>query len=135
MSVIFMKRLIFVLLLMTCSVSWAEWERLGETANYVHFANKKTIRKKGNFVEMWDMKNYFETKVSDGKNYKSIKVLNRYDCKDATRGIVSYYYYAKENGEGGTVDYTVKKMNEINDEPIVPDSAGEVLWKIACGRE
>ena len=134
-----MKRILFVLLLMTCSVSWAEWERVGKTDSddFVYYVDRVTIRKKGNFIEMWDMTNYFETQVSQvgAKKYKSRKVLNRYDCTDGTRGIVSFLMYAEENGKGNVVLSHIVKKNEIEDMPVSPESVAEDLWKIACRRK
>ena len=132
-----MKRLLFVLLLMTCSVSWAEWERVVKTDNYVFFVDRATIRKKSNFVEMWEMTNFFETQVTevDKQNYKSRMHLSRYDCSDGTRGTVSFLMYAEENGKGNVVLSHMVKKNEIEDNSIPPGSLGELLWKIACGRE
>lgn len=130
-----MKRLLFVLLMMTCSLSWAEWERVGDTGNYEALVDRATIRKKGNFFEMWDMMNYFKVQESVGKAHKSAKILNRYDCKDATRGLVSFVHYSGEYGTGEVVFVHTSKKNEIEDHPISPGSSAELLWQIACGRK
>ncbi len=131
-----MKRILFVFLIMTCSVSCAEWEGVGETDSYANFVDRSTIRTKGNFVEMWYMQNFFEGKVSaDKKKWKSTIALNRFDCKDETLATVSFINYAKENGEGDVVFSYLYKKNEIRDLPIAPGTTSELLWQIACGRE
>jgi hypothetical protein len=131
-----MKRLLFILLMMTSSVSWAEWEETGESESYVTYVDRATIRKKGNFVEMWNMRSYFESKVDFvGNKYRSTKDLRRYDCKEKTRGLVSLVSYSKENGKGTVVFSHAAKNNEVDDIPITPGSVNEALWKIACGRK
>ena len=131
-----MKRILFVLLMMTCSVAWAEWERIGKTRNYVSYVDKATIRKKDKFIQMWDMSNLFEASVSaSGERYKSEKSLQRYDCKNETQGWVYLAHFSEEYGEGRVVGSAMQQNNEIRDLPIMPGSASELLWKIACGRE
>ncbi len=131
-----MKRLLFVLLLMVCSVSWAGWERVGSHDVGVVYADRATIRKKGNFIEMWRMENYFEIQVnSEGKKYKSSKIFDRFDCNNETYGIVSFSQHSGEYGRGETVFSYTPKKNEIQDDPISPESIGESLWQVACGRK
>ena len=107
-----MKRLIFVFLLMTCSVSWAEWEIVTSDSESDIYADRETIRKKGNFVEMWRMKSFVEVQVnSDGKKFRSVKFLSRFDCKDETVGSFSFVQYSEEYGRGDVVSSgTIKKM-------------------------
>jgi hypothetical protein len=132
----FIKRTLYVFLMMTCSVSWAEWEESGASENFVHYVDRATIRKKGNFVEMWSMKNFFEAKVnSAGEMYRSTKELRRYECKEETRGLVSFIFYTKENGAGDAIFSHTLKKNEIEDNPITPGAVDEVWWKIACGKK
>ena len=131
-----MKRLLFVFLMMTCSVSWAEWELVADIENYVQFVDKATKRKKDNFVEMWRMNNYFDEQLnSQGKKYKSVKIFDSYDCNNKARGVVSFVQYFEQYGRGDVVLSHTAKSIEIQYHPIVPESIGEGLWKIACGRE
>jgi hypothetical protein len=82
---------------------------------------------------MWDMQSYHEAQEDRyGKNYKSVKTLVRYGCKDETRGIVSLVHYSKEHGSGDVVFTGAVKKNEIEDVPIVPGSAAEHVWRIVC---
>ena len=131
-----MKRILFVLLMMTCSVSWAEWELVSNDNNSDIYADTATIRKKGNFVEMWRMRNYFEVQVeSSGIKYRSSIMMTRYGCNDKTAGLVSWIDYSKEYGQGEPVLSVTQKKNDIQDKPIVPGSVSETAWKIACGRK
>jgi hypothetical protein len=131
-----MKRLLFVLLMMISSVSWAEWERISNDGDSYIYADRETIRKKGNFVEMWRLKNYFRVQDDySGNKYKSSKLMTRYDCNDRTGAVVSLVHFSEEYGQGDVVFSGTRKKNEINDEPIVPGSVGEVAWQIACGKK
>ena len=131
-----MKRFFFVFLMVTSSVSLAEWERIGKNDNFVQDVDRATIRKKGKFVEMWDMKSHFETQVSTlGEKYKSSKSLQRYDCKNETKGLIQFVWYADIGGEGRVVYSENIKKNDIEDASVVPGSIGEMLLNTACGRE
>ncbi len=119
-----------------CHPTMGGWELVGTDGESEIYADRATIRKKGNFVEMWRMSSYLEAKVqSSGEMYKSVKTLDRYDCKDETVGSFSIVQYSEEYGKGDIIFSGTIKKNEINNEPIVPGSAGEKLWKIACRRK
>ena len=131
-----MKKILFVFLMLLCSVSYAEWEDVGKTDSYANFVDRSTIRTKGNFVEMWILQNFFDEQVStDRKKWKSTTALTRFDCKDETLATVFFINYAKENGKGDAVFSYLYKTNEIRDLPIAPGTTSELLWQIACGRE
>lgn len=130
-----MKRLLFLLLLTTCSVSRAEWEVASVTKYFTTFIDKSTKRKKGNFVEMWELKNYSEVMLDSVDKYWSVKVLRRYDCLKETQGVISMIEYSELFGDGKPVWSGTRTKNEIVDEPNVPGSVGETSWKIACDKK
>jgi hypothetical protein len=127
-----MKRLIFVLLMMTCSVSWADWKLVSADEESITYADRASIHKKGNFVEMWAMQVFFKAQSDSGKTYRSSKDLHRYDCNNKTVGFVMFVWYDKLNGTGNVVISESIRQNEIEDHPVVPETIGALLLKIAC---
>ncbi len=127
-----MKRIIFIFLMMTCSVSRADWELAGYDEESITYADRASIRKKGNFVEMWGMEEFFKAQVRSGKTYRSSKTLHRYDCNNRTVGVVSLVWYDDLRGTGNVVISVSLKQNQIEDNPVVPETMGALLLKIAC---
>jgi hypothetical protein len=135
-----MKRLLMVCLMMTCSVSWAEWEFsvVGESDDFeiTYYSDKSTIRRNGDIVKMWSLKEYsVMQKTFNGVNYKSSKVLNSYNCKYESSTQVSIVHYSNSMGNGNVVYTVTFKESELEWEPYVPGSLGQVLWKIACRKK
>ena len=130
-----MKRLLFVVLMMVCSVAWAEWNYTGETARYIYFHDKSTIRRDGAFVQMWTLTNYFEAKTRSYGSAKSGKDLWKYDCKEQKQAIVSLNNFSEPMGNGRVIYSVTLKESELEWEPVVPESTGLSEWKIACGKQ
>jgi len=132
-----MKRLIFVLLLMTCSVAWADWEKTNhvsdETSTYYH--DKSSIKGTGGIVKMLTMINHsVEKNLKSGGKYESVKRLDGYDCRSETTAPITVSYFSGSMSSGSVVfSYTVKN-SELEWEPIIPSSLWEKHWKIACGK-
>ena len=122
-----MKRLLFVLLMMICSVSWAGWDFTGRLEDgTVYFHDKSTIRKNGVKRKMWIMVNN-----SDG----SSKVLKVYNCNSEEFSIAAFTQYSGSMGAGKVGTSILFKENEQSWEPVIPDSIVEFEWKIACGNK
>ena len=133
-----MKRLIFLSLMMVCSVSWAEWEvcTISDDGMETYYCGKSTIRKNGAISRMWELRNYSSMRTtSSGDRYMSAKVLNVYNCREETKALISFAFYSGAMGEGNVVSSHTKKESEWNWEPIVPGSTGETKWEIACGKK
>lgn len=133
-----MKRLLFVVLMMTCSVSWAEWRITDFTSDgrYAAYHDKSTKRKNGAIVKMWLMRDYSEVLTdAEGKKYQSVKTLFSYDCKSETTALISIIEYSGSMGSGKVVWSGTRKEHEFEWAPIVPGTISEQEWKIACGKK
>jgi len=62
-----MKRLFFFVLMMVCSVSFADWEIRYVDDDFILYYDKSTIRRDGVIAKMWVMKNYFTTQMTFDK--------------------------------------------------------------------
>ncbi len=130
-----MKRLLLVVLMMTCSVSWAEWELVDLNDEFYVFVDKSTIRKNGHIVRMWSMKNYLlEQTNSSGSKYRSSKTLYVYNCKAEETALASIIQHAGEMGDGSAVWAGNRSEREWEWAPVSPNSINQRLWEIACGK-
>ena len=107
-----MKRLLFAVLMMVCSVSWAEWEKSGEANDYAVYSDKSTVRKKGKIATIWEMYDYSVVQTNEnGYRYNSEKVLLGYDCMTKKFARISTVYFFGSMGDGYVVaSKTEKKL-------------------------
>ena len=123
-----MNKLVVVLLLAS-SPAWAGWKAVGDEETGTTYADPATMARSGNTVKMWSLLDYkaFQRMVEVG--YFSQKSLVEYDCKEKqTRGL-AVKLHAEPMGEGKVI-YEDDSPHEW--EALVPDTMGEVLWKVAC---
>ena len=129
-----MKRLLLgLMLLVTAGAASAEWTRAGDTDDYIQYVDVATIRRNGNLVKMWDLKDYLTVqKSATGFSYLSDKAQQEYDCKEEKARTLAYLWFSGQIGNGNVV-YSNTNPGEWR--PISPESIGEILWKIACGKQ
>jgi hypothetical protein len=133
-----MKRLFFVVLMMTCSVSWAGWEYTGTSSDdaITYYHDKSTIRRNGVIVKIWEMKEYSTAQTnSESNRYQSDKILWAFNCREETKTITSIVEYAGSMGTGSVVSSITAEESWLKWSPIVPGSVAEVTWKIACSKK
>jgi hypothetical protein len=131
-----MKRLLFAVLMMVCSVSWAEWVITGRTNKDTYYHDKSSIRRNGSVVKMWTMTNYGSVQTSaGGYRHKSAKDFLIFNCRDETIEIISSSIYSGSMGTGSVVWSGTRQESDRVFRPIVPDSFSEIHWQIACGKE
>ena len=125
-------RLILLLLALVASPVWAEWSLTGDTDTFNNYSDSTTIRRAGNFVRMWVLRDYKSTQTStDSRGYLSSILQNEYDCIQEKTRLLAWSYYSGKMGTGIVISNgnTVGEMR-----PIVPRSIGETDWRTACGR-
>jgi hypothetical protein len=133
-----MKRLLFVVLMMSCSVAWADWEFTGESNGGAirHYHDKSTLRRDGVIAKMWTMNNFSrEQENTADKMYSSSKSLVAFNCKNEGSAVVSIVQYSGSMGDGAVVWTAARKDTALEWGPIVPESVLEKFWKIGCQKK
>ncbi len=120
-------------MLMGAGAVRAEWTATNENDQFVAHVDVATIRRTGNLVKMWMLNDYKAAKTApDGKPYLSSKTQSEFDCKEKNFRTLAFSWHSEKMGSGkvvlGKVDVEGKWV------PVPPDSTGEMLWKIACGK-
>ena len=130
-----MKRLLMMglMLLMTATAASAEWTSIGASDEYIPYVDKATIRRNGNLVKMWDLRDYKTVRTNAGYSYLSSKTQWEYDCKEEKKRQLAFSLFDGQMGSGKVV-FT---HGNVRDEwsPIQPESVSEMLWKVACGKK
>ena len=128
-----MKRLLIgLMLLMTATAASAEWTRVGDTDEHIQFVDRATIRRNSNLVKMWDLAAYKTVRDTVGHPYWSRNNQREYDCKEEQVRTLAFTVFVGKMGDGKVV-FTHSETEKWD--PISPESVGETLWKIACGKK
>jgi len=130
-----MKRFIlFFMFAIFSSSAAAEWALVGDDIEQgvKTYINKNTISKNGNMAKMWSVVGYESPRSVAGKDQLSTKSLDEYDCQNEQYRTLAFYWYSHHKGDGELL-YSETVPGKML--PIVPNSVGEIAWKIACGRE
>ena len=132
-----MKRLLLGLtLLVTATAASAGWTDVGSTGDgtdeFIHYVDRATIRRNGNFVKMWDLMDFKKVQTVAGDSFLSSKSQSEYDCKEKKWRLLSFTWFDGKMGRGKVV---VSDGDPGKWRPIRPRSFPETMWKIACGKQ
>ncbi len=108
----------------------ADWAKVGETDNYVYYADYGSIKKADETVVMADLFDY-KTPQTDGGPAALSKVTQReYDCQAKKSQPLKSSWYSGQMGSGTAV----RSANSSNQwSPANPGTATAGLLKAACG--
>jgi hypothetical protein len=78
---------------------------IGRSESFISYIDKLSVRKRSNFFEVWEMKDFFEAQTNSlGKNFRSLIFLNMYDCDSRISGSIAFATYSKSMGKGIIID-------------------------------
>ncbi len=110
----------------------AAWVSLGDAGNAELFVDRSSIVRKGDMVTMWSVSALKTPGAANGLAYVSLKRQDEFDCAGSRMRGVLISAHPQPLGEGTPV---VSEKGNGAWAPVTPQSPGEVLWKIACGKE
>jgi len=126
------KVILMMLLAVVSSSAMAKWVEVGDNKNSTAYANIATIRKSDDRVKMWVLFNYKTAqKLIGGPPYMSDTHQEEYDCTEWQSRTIHISTYSGSMGEGKVID---NGPGDGQWKPIMPDSRGESLLKVACGK-
>ena len=128
-----MKRLLMgLMLLVTATAASAEWTIAGLSDIDIRYVDRATIRRNGNFVKMWDLSDYKAVQTNAGYSYLSSKTQWEFDCKEERLRVLAFSWYSGQMGHGIGI---FSNSDTQKWEPSTPESMGEILGKIECGKQ
>jgi len=113
----------------------AEWKLNGYNDNLDSYIDYSRIQTEGRYKSMWVLTDYKSTQTLQGKQYKSTIAKSVYDCQASKSQLVSGYDYSEQMGNGAVVNSANFQMKESDWEYFPPNSIGDGLINIACGRK
>jgi hypothetical protein len=129
-----MKKILAILLLTITSIDvFAELMQVGENKDLTLYVYPTTIRATGAKVKMWDMTEFkrgMESHAASGY-YWSSKSLVEYNCEEEESRILTFSHFSEPKGQGRVL-YSLEEPGKWK--PIMPESMGQTLWKIACDK-
>ena len=134
--------LIILLLLSSKSASYGEWVKAipdgenavaGEPVKYTMYIDPDTIRHKESLVKRWELLDFNRIQTFGGKSYLSKTVLAEYDCAEEQHRFLAIAYHSLEMGHGEVVYRDEHGPSRWM--PVIADSVGQALWKLACGKK
>lgn len=96
------------------------------------YINNASISKSGNIAKMLIMINFQAPQIRPQYRFRSQAEGSEYDCRQLKTRLLGFTRFSDQMGEGETVfsDRTTSDWKEV-----VPGSAGEVLFELACGMQ
>ena len=98
-----------------------------DEAGMTVYVDPDTIRRNGGLVRMWHLS---ERKTMEG--YGSIKTQREYDCAEARHRLLAASIFSGHMGQGELLEHNIQEGQWI---PVAPESNGQDLWNIACGKK
>ena len=135
-----MRRVISIMLLAGMSSgAAAEWVKISELYNSTVYADPAASSRSGSLVQMSDMRmdcSECNLVLSFGdRRYTSQTRRAEYDCKEER--IRTIYAISSGYPDSGNMNEskTVVSTRATSDwRPLLPGTADEMLWKVACGK-
>ena len=128
------RLLVTALLLLSYGPAYAEWVAVYviDQSGVTIYVDSDTIRRKGDRVTMWELIDFKTPQSLAGISFLSLKKQSQYDCveEQARRLTVTDFSGNMGNGEVVYIDSSEQKWS-----PVAPESAGQELWKLACGKK
>ena len=97
-----MKRLLMgLMLVMTATVVSADWTLVDSSAELIQYADRATVRRKGDFVQMWNLRDLKKISTNHkGNYYFSQKAQEEYDCKGEKIRLLALVQYGEKGRTG-----------------------------------
>ena len=123
---------LIVLLALSSGPAYAEWVAIATIDNATIYIDTDAIRRKGNLVKLWYLLDFKTVQNVSGKSFLSSRTQEEYDCTEDRERILAMAMFSENMGSGNPVFHD---SHEGEWTPVHPDSAGKVLWKLACKKK
>ena len=126
------KMLMMLMLLVSTNVLAVDWVKTGGTDDFDKYLNPQSIRRDGNKVKVWTLKDYKSGQVlGDNKTRFFSDVLRyEYDCFEDTNRLIDLYSYSGKMGQGDIV-LSIPNVT-IPAGSVIPGSIGAATLKLVC---
>jgi hypothetical protein len=116
----------------------ADWKYFGGHSynTYDSYIDDSRIQTEGRYKSSWYLIDYKSPRTdTSGKQYKSDVLRWVVDCQGSKSQIVAFYNYSEQMGKGALVSSGNGPLQESNWSYHPPNSHGDSIIKVACGRK
>ena len=134
-EVIMRTRFLVLALAIFYGGAWAaEWTLIKDNAKSGEktYIDKSSIERTGSLAKISSLTNYQRPSGVGGRKHMSEKALVEYDCETHEFRKLGFNWYSGHDGEGEQI-YSYRDLG--TKQPIVSNSAEEVVWKIVCEKK
>lgn len=126
--------LLTTLFLLRSEPVYAEWVLLSKNdqTDMTVYVDPASIRHEGNMAKMWVLKDFKTVRTVAGLSFLSRKDQIECDCAEERFRLLAGTIFLGNMGSGKVVfnDSDESKWN-----PVAPDSVGQAVWEVACGKQ
>ena len=121
-------------LVVTSGPAYAEWIKVSDTdeTGKTVYVDPATIRRNSNLVKMWQFYDYKTVQTVGGNRFLTAKEQWEFDCAEGRSRVVARKEFSGNMGSG-TMVFTNSQVGKWL--PIMPDSIGQTVWNVACGKQ
>ena len=121
-----------LMLLVSTNVLAVDWVKIVENDAVTGYIDTQSIRRNGNKVRAWTLKNYKSGQVGAANNkiYLSAIIRSEYDCFEDTKRDIDIYAYSGTMGAGDIVFSAPNITKPAISAP--PESDIEAVLKMVC---
>jgi hypothetical protein len=126
----YLQSILLIIGILCSSASIAQWSTIDINDQYSVFVDKTTIKRNGNIVQMWELKDFRSAQLGINEDsYLSSKIHSEYDCLESNKRILTFVHFTENMGKGRVLN----KVIYIDKwSPIANDKIIEKQWKVAC---
>jgi hypothetical protein len=130
------RLLLIVLTLLSLSggPAYAEWVKVsdGDEVGKTVYVDPTTIRRDSNLVKMWQFYDYKTVQTVGGNRFLTAKEQWEFDCAEERSRVVARKEFTGNMGSGTMVSTNSQVGKWL---PVMPDSIGQTVWNVACGKQ
>jgi hypothetical protein len=121
-------------LVVTSGPAYAEWVKVSDTdeTGKTVYVDPATIRRNSNLVKMWQFYDYKTVQTVGGNRFLTAKEQWEFDCAEGRSRVVARKEFSGNMGSG-TMVFTNSQVGKWL--PVMPDSIGQTVWNVACGKQ
>lgn len=115
--------------------SAVDWQVTSQSTEQVRMIDLDTVTTSKGYVKAWTMITYWSEKTTleyPRVNYRSVKFLTYFNCRERTAFSPQTVYYAQEAGEGEVRHSHAAPVRPADFVDVVPGTVGETDLQTAC---
>ena len=122
------------LLSLSSGSAYAEWVKVSDSdeAGKTVYVDPTSIRRNSNLVKMWQFYDFKTVQTLGSIRFLTAKEQWEFDCAEERSRVVARKEFSGNMGSGTMVSTNSQVGKWV---PVMPDSIGQAVWKVACEKQ